>query len=97
MDTHIMNHVFVPKFNPGNELHRNLAGLSMKAHGLAENVARGNDKKSNEEMRAVENKIDNLVAELFGISEQELEEMVTMLDILVGESGSKEEKEKTEE
>lgn len=66
--TSILEQIAVPRFDPGNPVHRRLAGLSQRAHALA---AAGKEN----ELGQVEAQVDEAVAELWGITEQELEEI----------------------
>ncbi|MEM0476246.1 MAG: hypothetical protein QW367_01220 [Candidatus Aenigmatarchaeota archaeon] len=43
ISTHILEHVYIPKFNPNNELHLKLSELSKKAHELAKKYYEQND------------------------------------------------------
>jgi len=62
---HVLQHVRVPKFNPKNKVHDQLSRLSQNAHQLQ---AIGKEK----ELVAVEKKIDDVAAELWGITAKEL-------------------------
>ncbi|HEU4758901.1 MAG TPA: SAM-dependent DNA methyltransferase, partial [Dehalococcoidia bacterium] len=70
ISTHVLEHVDIPKFDPSNALHESLASLSRRAHQLA---ARG--KGGDAQLRQVEEEIDQQAAELWGITEGELEEI----------------------
>jgi len=65
---HILQNVRISKFNPRKLLHRQLAELSEKARKLAED-------EQWQELAEVEEKIDLLVAKLYGISNEELTEI----------------------
>ncbi|MDG6901188.1 MAG: hypothetical protein JRM80_04425 [Nitrososphaerota archaeon] len=82
MDTHIMNHVYVPPFDSKNKLHLRLAELSRRAHLLAEKERQA--QSNADEMAAIEEEIDGLSAELHGISKAELEEIIQTLELLTG-------------
>jgi hypothetical protein len=73
IDTHIIKNINIPKFDPHNTLHLKLAGLSEQAHDLA---AIDQDKA----LREVEQEIDRLSGELWGLSEDELAEIKKSLD-----------------
>ena len=62
---HIMEHVGIPKFDPSNSTHRHLSDLSASCH-----AATGKD--GAEELKALEAKIDNAAAKLWGITDDEL-------------------------
>lgn len=64
----VLQSIRIPKFNPQNTLHIRLAELSKKAHGLA---ATGDE----EGLSTVEDGVDCLAAELWGITEVELTEI----------------------
>jgi SAM-dependent methyltransferase len=64
----ILDQVKIPKFDIENVMHARLAELSKKAHEYAE-------KGDKEALTKVENEIDELVAELYGISKTELRKL----------------------
>jgi hypothetical protein len=66
----ILEHVAIPKFEPSNPLHQSVASLSRRAHELA---ALG--KEGEAELRSVEEDIDRLAAQLWGITGEEMEEI----------------------
>ena len=66
----ILEHVAIPRFDPAKSLHRSLSTLSQRAHQLA---ALG--KEGEAELRRVEEEIDRLAARLWGITQEELEEI----------------------
>lgn len=66
MDPHVLETVQIPPFRPSLKLHAALASLSQRAHTLAE---RG----ELEALAAVEEEIDRLAAQIWGLSEAELE------------------------
>jgi len=74
-DTHVLRHVSVPKFDAGNTVHRRLAALSQQAHQLA---AAGNEAG----LAAVEAQVDEAAAELWGITDRELQEILRSLEEL---------------
>jgi thiaminase len=61
-----------------------LAKLSKNAHGLAKQYKQ-KDLEAQEELKEVEGKIDKIVAELYGITDEELEEVRKTLRGLKGE------------
>ncbi len=65
----------IPKFDRNNEVHRKLSELSKEAHRLA---GEGRDVSSTEE------EIDGLVAEIYGLSNEELEEVKRTISIQEG-------------
>ena len=90
-ETHIVDVIKIPRFDPNNELHKKITGLSMKAHELAKCIyakakpdyCRGID--TEEELRSVERELDLAVAQLFGLSEEDFREFERLLAILSGE------------
>ena len=70
ISTHVLEHVAIPRFNPAKSLHRSLSARSQRAHQLA---ALG--KEAQAELARVEEEIDRLAAELWGITQVELEEI----------------------
>ncbi|MDP2935652.1 MAG: N-6 DNA methylase, partial [Dehalococcoidia bacterium] len=67
---HVLEHVAIPRFDRSNPLHRSLSTLSQRAHQLA---ALG--KQGEAELRRVDEEIDRVAARLWGITEEELEEI----------------------
>jgi hypothetical protein len=70
----IVKHFGIPKYEQSNEGHRELSELSKKAHGLAKQYEQ-NDLEAREELKEEEGEIDKVVAELYGITDGELEEV----------------------
>jgi SAM-dependent methyltransferase len=66
--THVLEHIAVPKFDQANPLHCQLAGLSQQAHHAA---ASGDLVQ----VQAIEEKIDQLSAQLWKLSDEELREI----------------------
>jgi len=66
----ILQNLAIPRFDPSNALHESLSALSERAHALA---AQGKDGEA--ELRRVEAEIDRLAAQLWGITDEELEEI----------------------
>jgi type II restriction/modification system DNA methylase subunit YeeA len=91
ISTHILENIRPPKFNPANELHRKIAELSRRAHELAKCIyaekkpdyCRGID--AEQELKNVEREIDLAVAQLFGLSEDDVREFKKLMAILSGE------------
>ncbi len=65
----------IPRFDPANPLHLRLAELSQQAHALA---AAGDQAG----LPAIEAQVDEAAAELWGISERELQEIRRSLEEL---------------
>ena len=64
----VLGQIRIPKFSEDNRLHSALAKLAERAHRLAEEGLDG-------ELAEVENEIDRLVAELYGLNDRELFEV----------------------
>jgi predicted house-cleaning noncanonical NTP pyrophosphatase (MazG superfamily) len=77
-DPHILDNIRIPRFDPKDDLHRRLAKLSEKAH----EVAREGDEKR---LRDIEEEIDRVAGKIWGLSEDELEEIRENLEELSGE------------
>ncbi|MFH8119861.1 MAG: N-6 DNA methylase [Candidatus Aenigmatarchaeota archaeon] len=95
LQPHILDHLNVPKFNPKEKLHIKLSELSKKAHELAKKYYEQNDLVAWEELKKVEEEIDKTVAKLYGITDEELEEIKKTLRIL--KEGEAEEEESEDE
>jgi hypothetical protein len=88
--THVLEIIKIPKYNLNDNLHRKIAELSKKAHELARCIyaeekpdyCRGID--AEEELRRVEKELDLAVAQLFGLSEEDLREFERLMAILSG-------------
>lgn len=91
ISTHVLDNIKPPQFDPANELHRKIIVLSRRAHELAKCIYA--DRKpdyctginAEEELRRVERELDLAVAQLFGLSEEDLREFERLLAILSGE------------
>jgi len=68
ISTHVLQHVRVPKFDPANKVHHELAGLSQNAHYATEI----GDEVG---VKELEQRIDELAAELWGLTKTELKEI----------------------
>jgi SAM-dependent methyltransferase len=95
VSTHIVKYFRLKKFNPKDELHLKLSELSKKAHELAKKYYEQNDLVAQAELKKVEEEIDKTVAKLYGITDEELEEIKKTLKIL--KEGEVEEEESEEE
>jgi type II restriction/modification system DNA methylase subunit YeeA len=90
-ETHIVDFIKIPKFDPNNDMHLKIAGLSKRAHELARCVyseekpdyCRG--VRAEEELRKVERELNLAVAQLLGLSEDDLKEFERLYSILSGE------------
>jgi SAM-dependent methyltransferase len=66
MDPHILDHIRIPRYDPNNPVHRELADLSRQARVI---VARGDTAR----LGQVEKKIDELAAQVWGLTESEMD------------------------
>ena len=73
----IENTIGIPKFDANNEVYRKLAELSKGAHEFAL-------KGEEDELREVEEAIDREVTRLFGLGEEEVEEVKEALRVVYG-------------
>ena len=94
-ETHITQYIKIPKYNSNNQLHRELSELSKKAHGIAREIYEEEREDLRDDLASVEEEIDRKVAELYGITEEELKEIKKCLRIL--KEGEIEEEEGEEE
>jgi hypothetical protein len=65
---HVVNYVRVPKFDRKDKVHRELSGLSQNAHHAASIGDEGG-------IRELEQRIDELAAEMWGLTKAELKEI----------------------
>jgi F0F1-type ATP synthase membrane subunit b/b' len=63
-----------------------LSSLSKKAHALAKRYYEQKDLQAQEELREAEEEIDEIVAKLYGITDEELEEVKKAVKVLRGEN-----------
>ncbi len=102
-ETHILDVIKVPKFNPNNNLHKKIAELSRRAHELARCIYASSKPSycaginAENELRKVEDEIDKAVAELYGISESELKGFRRLMAILSGKESPVEDEVKVPE
>jgi hypothetical protein len=93
ISTHITANIRIPKFDPTNSLHQKLSQLSQKAHEITRKIYEESREDLKEDLKKIEKEIDNTVAQLYGITNEELEEIKKCLMILKGEEISEEENE----
>jgi hypothetical protein len=68
---------------PANSVHARLAGLSPRAHELAARLADDpNDERAKRELAKVQDEVDRAAAELWGLTDAELEEIRKALELL---------------
>jgi len=82
ISTHITRYIEIPKFNLKNLLHQKLSQLSQKAHEIAKKIYEENREDLKEDLKKIEEEIDKTVAELYGITDEELKEIRKCLIIL---------------
>jgi len=81
-ETHITHYIKIPKFVSTNLLHQKLSQLSQKAHKIAKKIYEEKKENLKEDLNKVEGEIDKTVAKLYGITDEELEEIKKCLKIL---------------
>lgn len=84
ISTHITRFLKIPKFDIRCVNHQKLSQLSRKAHELARRYFELGDLIAYMELKVIESEIDKLVAELYGITAEELIEIKRALAILRG-------------
>jgi hypothetical protein len=85
ISTHILEHVGVPKFDKQNPLHQNLSALSRQAHELATDFHERGNQASYDSLSKIDSEIDKVTAKLFNMTDDELNELHVILDVLKGE------------
>jgi type II restriction/modification system DNA methylase subunit YeeA len=89
-ETHIVDFIKIPKFDQNNGIHRKIAELSKRAHELARCIHAERKPSycmginAEEDLRRVERELDLVVAQLFGLSEDDLREFEKLMAILSG-------------
>jgi hypothetical protein len=73
---HVLQNIRIPKFDPNNKLHLYLAELSQKAH----EVAKMNNQHT---LNQIEEEIDKVSAQIWGLTQEELNEIKISLKELV--------------
>jgi hypothetical protein len=73
MDTHVLQNVAIPEFSPKKKAHQRLSELSKAAHKATEEDDRGR-------VRQIEEEIDQLAAEIWTLSNEELAEIRRSLE-----------------
>jgi len=72
-DPHVLQNIRIPKFDPTNKVHQELAGLSQNAHYA---VTIGDEVG----VKELEQRIDELTAQIWGLTDQELAEIKSSLE-----------------
>ena len=75
--THVLEHLSIPSFDASNQIHTTLASLSRKASELAEKGEEGEAA-----LRRVESDVHEWAAKLWGVTKDELREVVKGLEKL---------------
>jgi len=94
-ETHIADFIKIPKFDPQNEAHNKIAELSKRAHELV-SIKHSKPPAAelynyiDKELERVEREIDLAVAELFGLSGEDLREFEKLMAILTGKEPQEE-------
>jgi hypothetical protein len=79
----LLEHIAIPKFEPADSLHTNLARLSQRAHELAARLAANPaDEDAKQQLAEVEDQVDRAAAQLWGLTDVELEEIRNALELL---------------
>jgi hypothetical protein len=81
----ILEHIAVPQFDPSNPIHTRLAELSQQAHRLAAAGQTSEVSETSEvsgQLASVEAQVDEAAAELWGITDRELDEIRRSLEEL---------------
>ena len=84
----VLNYICIPRFNPGNPVHRRLAALSMRAHKVAKREERAHKTAKRGKgahkaakrgkvrvLRRIEARIDRVAARVWGLGRAELKEI----------------------
>ena len=82
ISTHITERIRIPKFDPNDPEHLKLSTLSKKAHEVAREIYENKREDLKESLQQIEEEIDETVSKLYGITEEELEEVKKCLKIL---------------
>ena len=83
ISTHIVQNIRLPQFDRKNATHIELCRLSQRAHELAAwLVANAADEAAKRELARVEDQIDRAAAQLWGLTDAELDEIRHALELL---------------
>ncbi|MEM2373349.1 MAG: N-6 DNA methylase [Nitrososphaerota archaeon] len=94
-ETHIIQYIKVLGFNRNNLLHQKTSQLSKRAHEIAKQIYEEGKEELRSELKKVEEENNELVAKIYGITEDELNEIKKCLMIL--KEGEVQEEEGAEE
>ncbi|MEM3667929.1 MAG: N-6 DNA methylase, partial [Thermoplasmatales archaeon] len=81
-ETHITQNINIPPFDQSNKLHLKLSELSKKAHELAKQIYEQKREDLRTNLSEIEDEIDQTVAALYGLTDEELKEIKNTLRIL---------------
>ncbi|WP_456328313.1 Eco57I restriction-modification methylase domain-containing protein [Archaeoglobus sp.] len=82
IDPRVVEHIRIPKFDRNNPIHQKLSELSKKAHEIAKEIHKNKRAELKPKLQKIEEEIDKLVAQLYGITDEELREIKRCLKIL---------------
>lgn len=82
ISSHVLKHVSVPKYEPDSKLHAHIVDLSKSAHDLAREYYEKQDKNAKAKLERVERDLDDAVAGIHGITEDELNDIKQSLRML---------------
>ncbi|MEM1953545.1 MAG: N-6 DNA methylase, partial [Candidatus Caldarchaeum sp.] len=98
--THILDYIHIPSFDTNNALHKKIAIISQRAHRTAEQIHITNTKNASdlaEELNQTEEELDKAVAQLYGMSDDDLTEVRKLYSVLAGEEAVEEVEEEPEQ
>ncbi len=75
--THVLRYIKIPQFNTDNQIHQQLAVLSMRAHEFVSRNSQNN-------LREIEEEIDSLMANMFDLTEKEMNDIQESLEEIRG-------------
>ncbi len=84
ISTHVLEKLKIPKFDKSLVIHTEVSSLSKRAHEIAPKAYSG-DEAAQAELRHLEEQIDRAAARLWGLSEEELQDIQRSLKELKGE------------
>ncbi|MEM4574485.1 MAG: hypothetical protein QXF45_08120 [Candidatus Caldarchaeum sp.] len=85
-ETHILEHIYIPEFQKESAIHQKIVAYSRKARELAKPIhGESQQYTKSDDIKGIEDKLDRAVAELYGISEDEVAEIRKLYNILAGE------------
>jgi hypothetical protein len=82
---HLLQQIAIPNFEPTDPIHVQLAGLSQRAHKLTTKIHRlpvADRESLQRELAQVEDQIDRVAAQLWGLTDEDLTEIRNALKLL---------------